>query len=578
MFNKEERMPYRRIKTKNTMHTYESSYAQPATPEIHGDDLEAWREAASRDVGSFAVEAVNNELIRDANRRMMDGEKASTVANVGEATRAVVDDIDRQRSELSYAYAQDAHSLVAYDTREALAIVQSSETTAKDANAIIGSLAQALRHESNTNRYPDSVAPEITYSQRMLPIIQSVPVETLRALNELDATESGAFRYVASELLAQQDPGSLHGRAAARQLRGFSSFYEQHQAVRSGEARADAFYDELDTIVEPDKAGLYGSRAVEFLQEFGFAPVDAITTVQAMRGRITLHDKTTVNPYLLHQEMTTIRDTVSELGVDTLDALRQTCGIVNVSQYSTEQLGRMARYVDADPGLLGEMEQGDVAVVFRDATSDWNGAFESIGELYEASTSSTTVLFFEIASMRDQAQQLKAQQHLIEERGTKPSVLVIAGHGAPGKIKMGDGAIAIRSEDGVSLKDIGLGGMIANMQPDRDGNCTIIFESCSQAKSMGDRDDTTLIRTAEIAQASKPEGSAVHVYGLAEDAGMALNNGVLSAAKKDLDLSRVTVGRYGTVTSTGATNASILPYVHQSLEAHGDKSTVGAGL
>jgi hypothetical protein len=122
---------------------------------------------------------------------------------------------------------------------------------------------------------------------------------------------------------------------------------------------------------------------------------------------------------------------VDKLGIDTVMKLREKAGIINIDYYSVDQLRLMSRLIDGDEKAIQHLQAGDVTVVFNDAKTDWNGAIRENSNLY--ATESGRTLFFEINDVED----FDSYRELLVKLGVKPSTMVLATHGKPGKITFG---------------------------------------------------------------------------------------------------------------------------------------------
>jgi hypothetical protein len=218
----------------------------------------------------------------------------------------------------------------------------------------------------------------------------------------------------------------------------------------------------------------------------------------------------------------------------------------------------MVRFVERDPELLGELQQKDVCVIFRDATGDYNGGLGSVHAEFE--TDGATLLF-EVSGMTNGGEEMRRYMKLLAERDVHPAVVVLAGHGQPGRIAFGEGRLVSRGIDHITiyneatLHDVGMGEFLANMKPDADGNCSVVFKSCSQAASVSkdNPDDHMLARAAEeyMEEYKKQNGdtrsaASYQFIGMANASNFYTNRqGVVQKVFEDTDLTRVIVGDYG---------------------------------
>ncbi len=193
-------------------------------------------------------------------------------------------------------------------------------------------------------------------------------------------------------------------------------------------------------------------------------------------------------------------DTVQEIGTSDIERLRTECGLVNFADIPMLQLRRMVDFLNGDSVLMEHLRQHEVCVIIKDATNDYNGAFEESCDMFETNDGATLV--FEMVGCPSRkvarlvAYRIEHINSLLRAHHVQPAALVIAGHGNSRGIAMGTATIGNKNSS-LPLGKSGLPGIMANMKPDRDGNCSIIFDSCSQdAPGLGGEDDTTLTRTA----------------------------------------------------------------------------------
>lgn len=143
-------------------------------------------------------------------------------------------------------------------------------------------------------------------------------------------------------------------------------------------------------------------------------------------------DDACVDPITLKSNLARIASVVEAVGVENLQHLREACGIINLDNYSAEQLTRMNRLLQKDAGTIDHLKNGDVTVVFTDAKGDHNGAMSDNANKFEVSSGRS--LYFEISRPSD----FYRHMAFLKKRGIKPSTIVVATHGSPGAMGFGD--------------------------------------------------------------------------------------------------------------------------------------------
>jgi hypothetical protein len=126
-----------------------------------------------------------------------------------------------------------------------------------------------------------------------------------------------------------------------------------------------------------------------------------------------------------------------------IEELRKNAGIVNLDYFEPQQLELMTNLLSMDEQTIKHLQEGDVTVVFTDASGDYNGAFSTNAETF--ATPSGRTLFFEIHGPRD----LYKYMNFLHSAGIKPSTLVLGAHGADGKIKFNEGDAAFAFSAGI---------------------------------------------------------------------------------------------------------------------------------
>lgn len=119
---------------------------------------------------------------------------------------------------------------------------------------------------------------------------------------------------------------------------------------------------------------------------------------------------------------------VDSLGLEKLAAIRNYSGNYALSDYSPEQLERMARLASGDPELIAYLQQHDVTVVFTNKMGDHNNILSNVPEMTEDEAQRT--LYVEIQSLDD----IYRFATNIHASGILPSTYIFAIHGAKGQL------------------------------------------------------------------------------------------------------------------------------------------------
>jgi hypothetical protein len=381
-------------------------------------------------------------------------------------------------------------------------------------------------------------------------------------------------------------------------------------ARRSVERKKTVEEQYFDTLIEGAGRIIDRSDAVQYSTKFLTAELGlseelatevflgcSAKTLEASQAAPDEVDGSRVNAYRLKEEMLKIVHAVNEIGLDGVKKLRGECGIVNFGELSSTQLSRMLKFVDKDPEMMKQIKEKEVCVVIRDATNDWNGAFSGTYNKFEPENG--LMLAFEVSESTRTQKQLDALATVLRDREVEPSVLVIAGHGSPGSVELGDSNILARSDmritsDYPSVDESGIAKIIHSMRPDRDGNSSIIYNSCSgggtidgtksegldassstlgpiestadvreRLLELGNRPtpDNLLVHTANIAHAQRPE-TTFQVLGVDTNANMIKDASGNFVAGHDYALTRVVAasGRDGGTYRTYEKSVSIPMY------------------
>jgi hypothetical protein len=344
--------------------------------------------------------------------------------------------------------------------------------------------------------------------------------------------------------------------------------YQKYIAAKYGLDTEGPTISTLEALGGAEDVRIIQKLSMDYLtNELGLPQSFSLDIYEALKGRARAPFSEKIDPSGggARKELQKVSDILKEVGPEGVATLREKCGIVNVGELSKDQAHRMINFSEGDPALLEKLHQTEVCVIFRDATSDWNGAFEGINQTYETTDGATLV--FEISSMKNQAAELKSYIDKLRQNEIHPSAVVIAGHGLPGSIRIGDGdllSIPHGVEEGVSvpLEKSGLTDLLSTMKADREGNCHVVFCSCSQAKPVPgvvSKANTTLARTAELIQEKHRSNNAEYrIYGSAQDSMLGIHDGVLrNVALSNIETVRVDVDEDGAIHNTIIEKADI---------------------
>ncbi|MFZ1812194.1 MAG: hypothetical protein WAU02_01545 [Candidatus Saccharimonadales bacterium] len=506
-------------------------------------------------------------------------EQSQSDISEGKTSQGVhlAESLRRQREKIGYARSSHDAEVPRYDTREAEAFLAGPDCSAKEAIVLIEELFNSSRHQNQMNaedyKYINKKdVMDATVAHDASNILYKLSPNLIRSILQLPRRERGVYDHMA-HLVSEAykgNKGDVAYKKMKARLEGFASLTEKRQAMLDAGQEADREVTLLDTYTDFHENTPTAERqqwAHEYLVgQLGYAEVRAAECAVAMRGRIIVNPEnpTSIDPQKHLSELEKITQAVQEVGSNNIATLREICGIVNSGEMSADQLHRMVRFAEGDPSLAEELAQKEVCVIIRDETSDWNGAFRGLNEEYE--TTSGATLIFGVPSLRDQGEHLRSIQQRLKVLGIRPSVLILAGHGRPGVLHMGDGYIVPQqlqrpqpaAMNVTTLEQAGIDKIIADMKPDRDGNCSIIYEACSQGANIGGvQDETTLVRTAKIAR-DQGSGNVFQIFGTDNPSNARRNkfgNIYDSFSGGEQPITRVTVGQFGGIYRS--TNAEV---------------------
>lgn len=393
--------------------------------------------------------------------------------------------------------------------------------------------------------------------------VQELTPDIIGKFLSLPVANRGKFESVRQAII---DEPNAHTKQLVSRLEGYTTLRKKWEHQQSGHIETNQPITRLDTYddLDPNTSDDERSRwAHEYMVDYlGMSDYSAAELTVAMEGRVSrtpLDGQRSqyldcIVPAKHRDELERVTAIVEAVGIETVRKLRAECGIVNIGELSVEQAERMNKFIDRDPNLLADLLEKEVCLVLSDATSDWNGAFHKLYTQYETTDAATLV--FELAKGYNTEEDINRYKTMLEERGMQASVVVVAGHGLPGSLKMGDVNLLPTepniTPDGsdrkiATLESSGIKDMMLNMKPDRDGNCTIIFESCSQDAPLRHDDDTVLTRTALELGSDDRHRSTTHIYGITAPSKMLINQSGVLYNHRGTDVRRVVVTESGKV-------------------------------
>lgn len=411
---------------------------------------------------------------------------------------------------------------------------------------------------------PEDIAVKKTiYAQLLLTQTPPKILKQMLALPDSDGAWINTICKKTLEAVPEKSRTSLEVR-----LQGYDSVYQKYIAAKYGLDTEGPTISTLEALGGAEDVRIIQKLSMDYLtNELGLPQSFSLDIYEALKGRARAPFSEKIDPSGggAREELQKVSDILKEVGPEGVATLREKCGIVNVGELSKDQAHRMINFSEGDPALLEKLHQTEVCVILRDATSDWNGAFKGINQTYETTDGATLV--FEISSMKNQAAELKSYIDKLRQNEIHPSAVVIAGHGLPGSIRIGDGdllSIPHGVEEGVSvpLEKSGLTDLLSTMKADREGNCHVVFCSCSQAKpvpGVASEANTTLARAAELIQEKHPSNDAEYrLYGTAQESKLRVYNGaLLDTSSSDAETVRIDVDEDGAIHNTRIKKADI---------------------
>lgn len=451
--------------------------------------------------------------------------------------------------------------------REAQSMIVDANVSPQDAAKLLGEIYDT--YMAKANMYASSWGMEVVdsehdFNESLGKWLTTISAEKLTAIRQLPAKERGKFDFIIKRAM-EALPKDLDKKILRARLDGYGTLTEKFAAIKRGEL-VDNDLSRLDTLMDCEHGREDTKKidiCVDYLVEDIGLPIErASEMLTAMYGRCsnpTSPEKPSerlIDLDILKSEVVKAANAIEQIGLEKAAILHEMCGIVNIGELSSDQLQRMVRFAEGDETLMEELSQKEVCIVLRDATRDWNGGLNGLNQKYETTNGAT--LIFEVSSLQNGGEQVRNFVAMLKKAGIRPSVLVIAGHGAPGGVVMGsdskDVIIPVEPRDTeyvssrerfATLADTNIDQLIGDMKPDRDGNCSIIYSACCQGADLLAKDDTTLSRTAEIAR-SKGTGKVFQIYGTRDESSLMRDKyGDIVDAYKGQSITRAIVGKYG---------------------------------
>ena len=407
----------------------------------------------------------------------------------------------------------------------------------------------------------------------VLPVMQGllneIPLEGIQAVYKLPESERGDFDKII-ELASRRLRHDIGGSVSTEDRLNFGEYLARITGYPSILAMKDAGVDingitntdmMISTLTDDSNEQAKMSVAHNVLHELSAPTPDdlmiamyARLTDKNVEAEIDILDTKKLKTWLMN-----ISDKMHHIGPENAKLLRDKCGIVNFADMPDTLLDRMVKFVHGDEELLEHLRSHECAVMIKDGSNDGNGAFRGSYERYE--TTDRALLVFELPSQgtatseRGVANSIYDKYYLLNQHEIEPALVVVEGHGSPGSIDMGGTTIGTNGR--LALADSGLLSIITHMKPDRDGNCSVVFESCSQdAPGEGGYDDTMLTRTARdiiAAMDNTNNGNTYQLYGVNKRYSTLRDAGgtIVARAHPDDQEDELRVGHV-IITSTGA--------------------------
>lgn len=372
--------------------------------------------------------------------------------------------------------------------------------------------------------WPESAAIQ-SAGREILPSLVAITPEQLAVMRQLPDDERGELDMMvkaAHEYIDYETNPSRYGRRqrlnlqiCKAKLQGYHTLQEKAAAITAGEA-ADEL-DALDVLLEsvgdvsPDAtADVVDNIMLACMKEMGLPEGGLSHTIaDAMLARCYSGkgDERRVSAYTLQAFLLDLANRVEEFGVDNILLLHEKCGLVNFADMPRNIVQRMLKFANGDKELMNHLKSHEVCVLVKDASKDHNGAFKD--SYHKFDTADETTLVFEVyasdSTVRTATDQFVAIDTQLQDNAIAPSVVVVGAHGRKGAVDIG--GVDIGNKGDLSLEDSALLNIMMHMKPDRDGNCTIVYDSCSQdAAGDGGVDDTMLTRTAADLLAARKQG------------------------------------------------------------------------
>lgn len=362
-------------------------------------------------------------------------------------------------------------------------------------------------------------------------IIRALDVDDIQNIDTLPADNRKVFDEIRDTMIEEEKwllavTGTEWAQARAdanytlAKFQGYDTLAEKWRAIERGDEPHDSDFELAHVFIDELKDGDYDKllydEAYLMLKALATAEVASEEFAEAL-VRSVLRRKTNKGATITSDDLmwcVEMVDISAKLRDESDEALYHHAGIIDSYLLGFEVRSQMIKLIERDQGTIENLLQQDVVLIVRDIANDYNDAFQGITYMWNQSGSVPLQLDVEFLrhEMGDESA-IHRYRRMLEERNVRPSTIVIGAHGSPGWFDIG--GVKVGPEGKVSLQGSGLVELAMNMKPDKDGNCNIIFESCSQDApiSTEDEDHTTLTAmAAALRQANIERGKDAVTY------------------------------------------------------------------
>lgn len=287
------------------------------------------------------------------------------------------------------------------------------------------------------------------------------------------------------------------------------------------------------------------------LVEMGMSNAMAMRYIEASQSRLHVSPSEQNDPRFdtnrLRKAIDTISYNIEEVGAETINTLHKKFGVLNLDRYDKTDIANLTSLLRNDPSAIQRFTQGNTRIIFAD-TGDWNGALNNILEQYRQPGENDYTILFDVSHQNDFYRRLV----FLKQHGIKPSSIVVAAHGNPGKTHFGLGedqfelttpeAATYATPNQFDLSQASLKRIADEfMQPSQGENPrkAIILNSCSSDVAPPTPNNNSL-STAEVI-ARQMQDETVDVYGASDVAyveGSARQEGVKFTDKENNNIVR----------------------------------------